>query len=111
MSLKIARFQATLPRTQGFFFFFFKLIIFYYYFLPLNFFSHLLFLFFTPVSEAAAETTDIVWPANLGVGGMEGTQEAVGTWGAGSAGDMDGTSSVPPLCRMLQRWEAASGCF
>lgn len=54
-------------------------------------------MFFTPVSEAAAEITDIVWSANLGVGGMEGTQEVVGTWGAGSAGDMDGTSSVPPF--------------
>lgn len=48
------------------------------------------------MSEAAAETTDIVWPANLGVCGMEGTQKVVGTWGAGSVGDMDGTSSVPP---------------
>lgn len=68
-------------------------------------------MFFAPVSEAAAEITDIVWSANLGVGGMEGTQEVVGTWGAGSAGDTDGTSSVPPLCRMLHRWAAASGCF
>lgn len=68
-------------------------------------------MFFAPVSEAAAETTDIVWPANLGAGGMEVTQEVVGTWGAGSAGDMDGTSSVSPPCRMLQRWGTASGCF
>lgn len=42
---------------------------------------------------------------------MEGTQEVVRTWGAGSVGDMDGTSSVPPICRMLQRWGAASGYF
>lgn len=61
-------------------------------------------MFFAPVSEAAAETTDIVWPANLGVGGMEGTQEVVGTWGAGSAGDMDGTSSVPPFAGCCRGW-------
>lgn len=83
MSLKIARFQATLPGTPGVLLVFcFKLVI----FILLSLFSCLFpsfsCVFRSRVRGKAAETTDIVWPANLEGEGW------VGWRGCDSGGDM-----------------------